>query len=212
LAPESVRMPEGISLLSQLIRGCLFRWGPLPAGRADSLAQPCTAPVGTGAPTLAVHGRARRPVHARRQAPAWRPAQSIPSRMVGSALPTGPLRMKASTLRLGMNLWPPYLVCGIHVTRLSDDWRQARVELRLRPWNRNYVGTHFGCSLFAMSDPFWMLLLMHRLGSDYYVWDQAAEITFVKPGRGTVWTTFEVDDAIVARIRAATAAGDKHLQ
>jgi len=120
--------------------------------------------------------------------------------------------MKASTLRLGMNLWPPYLVCGIHVTRLSDDWRQARVELRMRPWNRNYVGTHFGGSLFAMSDPFWMLLLMHRLGSDYYVWDQAAEITFVKPGRGTVWTTFEVDDAIVARIRAATAAGDKHLQ
>ena len=52
----------------------------------------------------------------------------------------------------------------------------------MRPWNRNYVGTHFGGSLFAMTDPFWMLLTMHALGRDYIVWDQAGEIEFVKPG------------------------------
>jgi hypothetical protein len=77
--------------------------------------------------------------------------------------------MKPSTLRLGMNLWPPFLFSGVHVAEIAPDWRYARVELRLRPWNRNYVGTHFGGNLFAMTDPFWMLLLMHCLGRDYYV-------------------------------------------
>ena len=119
--------------------------------------------------------------------------------------------MKASTLRHGMNLWPPFLFTGIHVTEISPDWRRARVELRMRPWNRNYVRTHFGGSLFAMADPFWMLLLMHRLGPDYYVWDRSGAIEFIKPGRGTVATSFTVDDAILDTVRAATADGGKYL-
>ena len=113
--------------------------------------------------------------------------------------PTRFPRMKASTLRHGMNLWPPFLFTGIHVTEISADWRHARVELRMRPWNRNYVRTHFGGSLFAMADPFWMLLLMQRLGRDYFVWDQSGAIDFVRPGRGTVATSFTVDDTTLAR-------------
>ena len=62
--------------------------------------------------------------------------------------------MSPATLRWIFNLWPPFAASGIHVTHLSKDWRHARVELRMRPWNRNYVGTHFGGSLFAMTDPF----------------------------------------------------------
>lgn len=119
--------------------------------------------------------------------------------------------MKASTLRHGMNLWPPFLFSGIHIVELDADYRSARVELRMRPWNRNYVGTHFGGSLFAMTDPFWMLLLMHRIGGDYFVWDKAAEIEFVKPGRGSVHTHFDLDDATVEAIRAAAAGGNKVL-
>lgn len=62
--------------------------------------------------------------------------------------------MRAPILRHGMNAWPPFLFAGIHITALSDDFRHARVELRRRWYNRNYVGTHFGGSLFAMTDPF----------------------------------------------------------
>lgn len=120
--------------------------------------------------------------------------------------------MKASTLRRVFNLWPPFLASGIRVTVLSQDWRHAKVELRMRPWNRNYVGTHFGGSLFAMTDPFWMILVKERLGRDHIVWDRAAEIEFVKPGRGTVTATFELDDANVDVIRARAAGGDKVLQ
>jgi len=119
--------------------------------------------------------------------------------------------MKPSTLRHGMNLWPPFLFSGIHVAAIADDWRSARVELRMRPWNRNYVGTHFGGSLFAMTDPFWMILVKERLGPGHFVWDQAGEIEFLKPGRGTVHADFRLDDGTVETIRAATAGGAKYL-
>ncbi|MFT3763091.1 MAG: DUF4442 domain-containing protein [Pseudoxanthomonas sp.] len=119
--------------------------------------------------------------------------------------------MKASTLRHGLNLWPPFLFAGIHVAELAPDWRHARVELRMRPWNRNYVGTHFGGSLFAMTDPFWMFLVMQSLGRDYFVWDKAAEIEFVKPGKGVVHAEFRLDNAVLDEIRAATADGGKYL-
>ncbi|WP_460813035.1 DUF4442 domain-containing protein [Luteimonas pelagia] len=120
--------------------------------------------------------------------------------------------MTAAWLRRGLNLWPPFLFTGIHVAELADDWTSARVELRMRPWNRNYVGTHFGGSLFAMTDPFWMLLMLHAIGDDHIVWDRAGEIVFEKPGRGTVSATFRLDPATVASIRAGTADGDKHLR
>ena len=119
--------------------------------------------------------------------------------------------IKPGTLRRILNLWPPFLFSGIHVVELATDWRSARVELRSRPWNRNYVGVHFGGSLFAMTDPFWMLMTLHALGNDYIVWDQASTIEFLKPGRGTVHARFQLDEAILAQLRAATADGAKHL-
>jgi acyl-coenzyme A thioesterase PaaI-like protein len=120
--------------------------------------------------------------------------------------------MKASTLRRFLNIWPPFFFSGVHVNSISSDWRHAHVELRLRPWNRNYVGTHFGGSLFSMTDPFWMIMVMRCLGSDYIVWDKAADIEFVKPGRGTVHARFEVDEQALDEIRAATAGNEKYLR
>lgn len=119
--------------------------------------------------------------------------------------------MSPSTLRRVMNFWPPFLFSGIRVTGIAEDWRSARVELRMRPWNRNYVGTHFGGSLFAMTDPFWMVLIKECLGRDHYVWDRAAQIDFVKPGRGTVHAAFAIDEQTLEAILAATANGDKYL-
>lgn len=119
--------------------------------------------------------------------------------------------MKASRLRLLFNVWPPFLFAGIHVTHLADDFSHARVELRQRWYNRNYVGTHFGGSLFAMTDPFWMILVMRRLGPGYLVWDQAGEVKFEKPGRGTVVAEFDLPEAVVEQLRAAAQDGSKVL-
>jgi acyl-coenzyme A thioesterase PaaI-like protein len=110
-----------------------------------------------------------------------------------------------------MNLWPPFLFAGIRVVELSDDYRYARVRLRMHRWNRNYVGTHFGGSLFAMTDPFWMLLVLHHVGRDHLVWDQAGEIEFVKPGRGTVHAEFRLTDEHLDEVRSLAADGGRAL-
>jgi acyl-coenzyme A thioesterase PaaI-like protein len=120
--------------------------------------------------------------------------------------------MKASRLRLLMNLWPPFLFSGIRVTRMDEDFGFVRVELRQHWFNRNYVGTHFGGSLFAMTDPFWMIMLIRRVGPEYLVWDQAADIRYVKPGRGTVAVEFELSPETVAGITAEAADGRKVLR
>ncbi len=99
-------------------------------------------------------------------------------------------------------LYPPYLGAGVRVSDVSPDLRSLTVEMPLRPWNRNYVGTHFGGSLYSLADPWFMLILMEQLGEGYVVWDKAASIRFVKPGRGTVRARFEVPEARIAEIRA----------
>ncbi|MBL8507440.1 DUF4442 domain-containing protein [Chitinimonas sp. JJ19] len=119
--------------------------------------------------------------------------------------------MKANTLRRLINLWPPFLFTGIHATRISPDYREVDCQLSLRWYNRNYVGTHFGGSLFAMTDPWYMLMLMPLLGRDYFVWDQQAGIEFIAPGRGKVTARFRIDDAMLAEIRERTASGEKYL-
>jgi acyl-coenzyme A thioesterase PaaI-like protein len=120
-------------------------------------------------------------------------------------------RLGPRQLRWAMNLWPPFLGAGIRVRGIAADWSEAVVELRERLGNRNYVGTHFGGSLFAMTDPFYALLLMHRLGERYLVWDQAARIEFVSPGRGTLTARFAITADLVESIRSQAAAGDKVL-
>lgn len=94
---------------------------------------------------------------------------------------------------------------------IDTHWREIRVSMRLRWYNRNAVGTHFGGSLYAMVDPHLMLLLMQRLGSEYTVWDQAATIEFKKPGRGKVGARIVVTDDDLAVIRRETAGGEKYL-
>jgi acyl-coenzyme A thioesterase PaaI-like protein len=84
---------------------------------------------------------------------------------------------------------------------VAPDFRSIDVRMTLRPWNRNYVGTHFGGSLFAMADPWFMVALIHRLGPGYVVWDKSGTIRFRKPGRGTVRARFEITDARLEEIR-----------
>lgn len=104
-------------------------------------------------------------------------------------------------LRRGINLWPPFLGAGIRVKHIAPDMKAIDVEMKLRWWNANYVGTHFGGSLFAMTDAFYMLMLMAKLGRDYIVWDKAATIRYRKPGRSTVRAEFRLTDAQLDDIR-----------
>ncbi|WP_372982054.1 DUF4442 domain-containing protein [Marinobacter sediminum] len=117
----------------------------------------------------------------------------------------------ASALRRMLSTFAPYLGAGIKVTKVAEDFSAATVELRQHWYNTNYVGTHFGGSLYSMVDPHYMLLLMRRLGKGYIVWDKSASIDFIRPGKGTVRAHFELTDERVEEIRRMTAGGDKYL-
>jgi hypothetical protein len=108
---------------------------------------------------------------------------------------------KSHALRRWINLWPPFLGAGIRITHIASDMKAVDVEMKLRFWNANYVGTHFGGSLFAMTDAFYMLMLMANLGRDYVVWDKTATIRYRKPGRGTVRVEFRLFDNQIDDIR-----------
>src|SRR3546814_10963814 len=54
-------------------------------------------------------------------------------------------------------------------------------------------------------------MTMQARGDGCSVWDKAAPIEFVKPGRGTVVAEFDLGDEVLDHIRGATADGDKCL-
>ncbi len=119
------------------------------------------------------------------------------------------LSIPASVFRRGINLWPPFVGAGIRVTRVSPDFREIDVRLKLGLLNRNYFGTQFGGSMYAMTDPFFALMMLRNLGPGYVVWDKAGTIDYRKPARGDVVAHFRLSAAAVARARKATLQGAK---
>lgn len=111
-------------------------------------------------------------------------------------------RLERFLMRI-VNVYPPYLGAGVRALHREGDERTFRVEMRLRPWNRNLFGTHFGGSLYSMCDPWFTFLLVRLLGPGYLVRDKAASIEFLKPGRGRVTARFHVTAEEVDTIRAA---------
>ncbi|WP_460111960.1 DUF4442 domain-containing protein [Pseudomonas sp. H3_D04] len=118
---------------------------------------------------------------------------------------------KALLMRWFMTFYPPYLGAGVRVQHISDDFRDIQVSMGLSWYNRNYVGTQFGGSLYSMVDPFYMLMLMENLGRQFIVWDKAADIDFIAPGKGPVFARFSIDETLLDEIRRQTANGEKYL-
>ena len=120
-------------------------------------------------------------------------------------------RIPVGVLRRIANLWSPFFGAGIKLTHVSADYRHIQVKMRLRWYNKNYVGTHFGGSIYAMTDPFYMMMLINNLGQDYIVWDKAANIEFIKPGRGTLSVSFVLDEAQVNTIKQLADTHGKYV-
>lgn len=101
-----------------------------------------------------------------------------------------------------INMYPPYLGAGVRVRSFRDDFTRFEVELRARWYNRNLFGTHFGGSLYAMSDPFFVFIITMNFGRDYIVWDKSASIEFLQPAKGTILGVFEISKDRLEQIRA----------
>jgi hypothetical protein len=121
-------------------------------------------------------------------------------------------RLTATQLRLVLNLWPPMrLGPGIRVDEISSDFTYARTSLPMRFYNRNYVGSHFGGSLYSMTDPMYMLMLLQILGPEYIVWDKAATIEYRKPGKGTVTADFHIPHELIDSLRTELQPNQKRI-
>ncbi len=101
-----------------------------------------------------------------------------------------------------LNFWPPFWGAGIHIDHISKDFLEVDVSLKLAFWNKNYVGTQYGGSLYSMTDPFYMLMLINLFGKGYIVWDKGATIRFKKPGVGKVYAQFRLTREQLETFRA----------
>jgi hypothetical protein len=83
------------------------------------------------------------------------------------------LKYAGFLMRHGINYWGPFLGAGIKVIDADKDMTKITVELRETWFNRNIVGVHFGGSLYAMCDPFFMgILLIYEVRAAYYSVDK----------------------------------------
>ena len=119
--------------------------------------------------------------------------------------------MNPRIFKLLINLYPPYWGTGITIRSVSADYREICMQMKMSWYNRNAVKTHFGGSLYAMTDPFFMLMLIHILGKEFVVWDKAAHIDFIKPSHGTVTTRFLITEEQIEDIIKNTSAGQKYF-
>lgn len=110
------------------------------------------------------------------------------------------MKIKSYILSL-INFWPPFLFAGIQIIKCTKNFRHIVVKLKLRFWNKNYVGTQFGGSLFSMTDPFYMLMLIKNLGHEYVIWDKEAKIRYLKPGKSDVTAEFLLTEKDLDDIR-----------
>lgn len=110
-----------------------------------------------------------------------------------------------------LNIYGPYFGAGVKVEHISSDWKQIRVSMKLRWYNRNIFGIHFGGSLYSMADPHFVIMLMNLLGSNYLVLDKSATINFLRPAKGKVFATFEITDDELEMIRLQTDKKRKSL-
>jgi len=110
-----------------------------------------------------------------------------------------------------LNIYGPYFGAGVKVEHISSDWKQIRVSMKLRWYNRNIFGIHFGGSLYSMADPHFVIMLMNLLGSNYIVLDKSATIDFLRPAKGKVFATFEITDEDLEIIRVQTETKRKSL-
>lgn len=115
------------------------------------------------------------------------------------------IQNKPWLIKLLVNSYIPYVGAGVRLTRVDLEKGMVEVAMPLTKLNKNFVGTHFGGSLYAMVDPFYMLILIYKLGKEYVVWDKAASIDFVAPGHGRVTAKMQVDDTEIKTIRDLAA-------
>lgn len=107
--------------------------------------------------------------------------------------------------KFGFNISPMYRRSTGRIREVSRDLFRVKVDIPISYKNRNYVGAIFGGSMFAATDPIYMIQLMHILGTDYVVWDKAATIRYKRPAKEKIQAIFEFSEEEIHNIRTKVA-------
>ncbi len=100
-------------------------------------------------------------------------------------------------LRLRLNYWPCIWCTGGKIQFLSSDFRELHIGLKKNIRTLNRVGTIYGGSIYSSVDPYFMLMMMWILGTEYVVWDKAAKVKFVRPITGKVKAKFIISEKLI---------------
>src|SRR5689334_2412556 len=120
-------------------------------------------------------------------------------------------RMPPWAVAFCLNHWSPFRGAGIRVVAISKDFSSFDVELKLHWYNKDYVGVHYGGSIYSMVDPFYMLILSRKLGPDYIVWDKAGRVDYKKPGRGTIKARCAMTEMEINAVKMIVDKEEKYI-
>ncbi len=118
----------------------------------------------------------------------------------------------ATIYKYAFNWSPMYRRTTAKIVEVSEDLHHVKIRIK-RSWkNKNYVGTIFGGSMLAATDPIYMIQLLQILGDDYVVWDKAVEAQYKSPAKSTVYGVFHFDVAEIEEIKSTIAKkGDTNV-
>ena len=88
------------------------------------------------------------------------------------------------------------------VVKVERDFSSVEVKIPLSYKNKNYVGTIFGGSLFAATDPIYMVQLIQILGKDYVVWDKSSMVKFKRPANSDAFAVFAFTEDEISKLKA----------
>lgn len=104
--------------------------------------------------------------------------------------------------RFIFNLIPVYIGTRAKIKFISADWKEVHILLPLNIFTRNIAGSVFGGSIYSSIDPVYMFMLIKTLGEDFVVWDKAAYVKFVRPGRTSLKTRLVLSDEKLEQIKS----------
>lgn len=107
----------------------------------------------------------------------------------------------SAIFKYGFNLSPMYRRTTARVIEISDDLKDVKIKVPLSYKNKNYVGAIFGGSMFAATDPIYMIQLMQILGEEYVVWDKSATINYKRPAKEHIFCDFKFTDEEIEAIK-----------
>lgn len=99
------------------------------------------------------------------------------------------------------NLHPAYRSTGARVSFISHDFQHVEVTLPCNWRTKNHMGITWGGSLYAALDPIYGVMLNKLLGRKYRVIDRQADIKFLKPGKQTLFATFDISTEELLRVK-----------